>query len=92
MIFLRPIIIRAPEDAYRVTVDRYEYLRGYTRGEGPEREGIYDRLEPTPPTTPTPPRPSSAPLAPPPQAAPVQPPAAPPATPLAPPPAPPAAR
>jgi general secretion pathway protein D len=92
MIFLRPIIIRAPEDAYRVTVDRYEYLRGYTRGEGPEREGIYDRLEPTPPTTPTPPRPSSAPLAPPPQAAPVQPPAAPPATPLAPPPAPPAAQ
>jgi len=98
MIFLRPIIIRAPEDAYRVTVDRYEYLRGYTRGEGPEREGIYDRLEPSPPTTPTPPRPS-APYAPPPQSAPVQPPAAqppqaapvpppvaPPATPLAPPP------
>ena len=88
MIFLRPIIIRAPEDAYRVTVDRYEYLRGYTRGEGPEREGIYDRLEPTPPTTPTPPRPSAQPLAPiaaPPQAAPVVPPAAPPATPLAPP-------
>jgi len=90
MIFLRPIIIRAPEDAYRVTVDRYEYLRGYTRGEGPEREGIYDRLEPVQPTTPTPPRPS-APLAPPPapvappQAAPVPPPAAPPATPLAPP-------
>jgi general secretion pathway protein D len=50
MIFLRPVIIRAPEDAYRVTVDRYEYLRGYTRGEGPEREGIYDRLEPLPPS------------------------------------------
>ena len=91
MIFLRPIIIRAPEDAYRVTVDRYEYLRGYTRGEGPEREGIYDRLEPSPPTTPTPPRPSTplapppAPIAPPPQAAPAPPPAAPPAAPLAPP-------
>jgi len=88
MIFLRPIIIRAPEDAYRVTVDRYEYLRSYTRGEGPEREGIYDRLEPTPPTQPTPPRPSSAPLAPPP-AVPVPQPAvpAPQAEPLAPPPA-----
>lgn len=50
MIFLRPVIIRAPEDAYRVTIDRYDYLRGYTRGEGPEREGIYDRLEPVPPS------------------------------------------
>jgi len=52
MIFLRPVIIRAPEDAYRVTVDRYEYLRGYTRGEGQERESIYDRLEPAPPPPP----------------------------------------
>ncbi|HUL92529.1 MAG TPA: type II secretion system secretin GspD [Burkholderiales bacterium] len=49
MIFLRPVIIRSPEDSYRVTVDRYEYLRGYTRGEGPERENIYDRLEPAQP-------------------------------------------
>jgi general secretion pathway protein D len=74
MIFLRPVIIRAPEDAYRVTVDRYEYLRGYTRGEGPERENIYDRLEPVPPSPPPPPRaPDPAPLAPPP-AAPVAPP------------------
>jgi general secretion pathway protein D len=80
MIFLRPIIIRAPEDAYRVTVDRYEYLRGYTRGEGPEREYIYDRLEPAQPAPPAPPppRPAPAPLAPPPsapQAAPSEPPA-----------------
>ena len=50
MIFLRPVIIRAPEDSYRVTIDRYDYLRGYTRGEGPEREGIYDRFEPVPPS------------------------------------------
>jgi general secretion pathway protein D len=49
MIFLRPVIIRSNEDSYRVTVDRYEYLRGYTRGEGSEREDIYDRLEPAPP-------------------------------------------
>ena len=64
MIFLRPVIVRAPEDAYRVTVDRYDYLRGYTRGEGPEREGIYDRFEPAPPG-PSAPRPRSDPLAPP---------------------------
>jgi len=55
MIFLRPVIIRSVDDGYRVTVDRYEYLRGYTRGEGPEREGIYDRMEPVPPTPSAPP-------------------------------------
>src|SRR6267378_3092128 len=52
MIFLRPVIIRSVEDGYRVTQDRYEYLRGYTRGEGPEREDIYDRMEPVPPVPP----------------------------------------
>ena len=52
MIFLRPVIIRSVEDGYRVTQDRYEHLRGYTRGEGPERENIYDRMEPVPPAPP----------------------------------------
>src|SRR5467141_1522051 len=52
MIFLRPVIIRSVEDGYRVTQDRYEYLRGYTRGEGPEREDIYDRMEPAAPVPP----------------------------------------
>ncbi len=60
MIFLRPVIIRSPEDSYRVTQDRYDYLRGYTRGEGPEREDIYDRMEPAPPVPPREP-PSRAP-------------------------------
>jgi general secretion pathway protein D len=55
MIFLRPVIIRSVEDGYRVTQDRYEYLRGYTRGEGPEREDIYDRMEPVPPVPREPP-------------------------------------
>src|SRR5467141_687383 len=52
MIFLRPVIIRSADESYRVTQDRYEYLRGYTRGEGPEREDIYDRMEPVPPDPP----------------------------------------
>jgi len=55
MIFLRPVIIRSADDSYRVTQDRYEYLRGYTRGEGPEREDIYDRMEPVPPVPREPP-------------------------------------
>jgi len=66
MIFLRPVIIRSPEDAYRVTIDRYEYLRNYTRGEGPERENIYDRIEPVQPMLALPPPPGPAPSAPPP--------------------------
>src|SRR6266446_1565072 len=52
MIFLRSVIIRSADDGYRVTQDRYEYLRGYTRGEGPEREDIYDRMEPAQPGPP----------------------------------------
>ncbi len=55
MIFLRPVIIRSADDGYRVTQDRYEYLRGYTRGEGPEREDIYDRMEPAAPVPREPP-------------------------------------
>jgi len=70
MIFLRPVIIRSPEDAYRVTIDRYEYLRNYTRGEGPERENIYDRLEPTQPMLALPPPPSAPPPGPSPSAPP----------------------
>jgi general secretion pathway protein D len=60
MIFLRPVIIRSVEDGYRVTVDRYEYLRGYTRGEGPERENIYDRMEPVLPSPADRPQPESS--------------------------------
>jgi general secretion pathway protein D len=72
MIFLRPVIIRSADDGYRVTQDRYEYLRGYTRGEGPEREDIYDRLEPA---VPAPPReaPARAPAQDPPAAPPAKP-------------------
>ena len=80
MIFLRPVIIRSAEDSYRVTTDRYDYLRAYTRGEGREREGIYDRLEPVPPAPPQgapPPASGAAPRPPAVEAAPAPPPAAP---------------
>jgi general secretion pathway protein D len=52
MIFLRPVIVRSAEDSYRVTSDRYDYLRAFTRGEGEEREAIFDRLEPVSPSEP----------------------------------------
>jgi len=65
MVFLRPVIIRSADDSFHLTTDRYEYMRSYTRGESPEREGIYDRLkpaQPVPPATPeiAPPAPSGA--------------------------------
>ncbi|HYT87046.1 MAG TPA: type II secretion system protein GspD, partial [Burkholderiales bacterium] len=72
MVFLRPVIIRSADDSYRVTADRYDYLRAFTRGEGEEREAIFDRLEPlqpgppaAPPQTPeqNPPGPPSSPPA-----------------------------
>jgi general secretion pathway protein D len=49
MIFLRPVIVRSADDSYRVTTDRYDYLRAFTRGEGEEREAIFDRMEPVVP-------------------------------------------
>jgi len=49
MVFLRPVIIRSADDSYRVTTDRFDYLRSYTRGESAEREALFDRMEPAPP-------------------------------------------
>ncbi len=52
MIFLRPVIVRSAADTYRVTADRYDYLRAFTRGEGEEREALFDRMEPVQPVPP----------------------------------------
>ncbi len=66
MVFLRPVIIRSADDSFRVTTDRYDYLRAYTRGEGEEREAIFDRLVPVQPApaAPKPPAPGAAPAQP----------------------------
>jgi general secretion pathway protein D len=63
MVFLRPVIIRSADDSFRVTTDRYDYLRAYTRGEGEEREQIFDRMLPArpEPAAPRPPAPGAAP-------------------------------
>ena len=56
MVFLRPVIVRSPEEGYRVTLDRYDYLRLNTQFEGADREAIFNRLAPAAPgATPTPP-------------------------------------
>jgi general secretion pathway protein D len=66
MVFLRPVIIRSADDSYRVTTDRYDYLRSRTRGDDEEREAIFDRMEPAPPepAAPKPPAPGVAPAPP----------------------------
>jgi general secretion pathway protein D len=55
MIFLKPTIIRSPEGNYRVTTDRYDYIRA----QGVESEGVpqLDRLRPAPPPPPKAPEP-----------------------------------
>jgi general secretion pathway protein D len=57
MVFLRPTIVRTAEDGYRVTVDRYEYLRAKTQEFDEERAGRIERLAPVPVA----PRPKAAP-------------------------------
>jgi general secretion pathway protein D len=48
MVFLRPTIVRTIEDGYRVTVDRYEYLRAKTQDFDEVRAGRIERLAPVP--------------------------------------------
>jgi len=47
MVFLRPVIIYGPNDAYATTSDRYHYLRGYVRDKG--REDLMNRFLPAVP-------------------------------------------
>jgi len=47
MVFLRPVIIYGPNDAYATTADRYHYLRGYVRDKN--REDMMDRFTPAAP-------------------------------------------
>jgi general secretion pathway protein D len=47
MIFLRPVIIYGPNDSYRVTADRYDYLRA--QGRDIKRDQMMNRLAPAQP-------------------------------------------
>jgi general secretion pathway protein D len=44
MIFLRPVVIRGPEAGYRVSADRYDYIRGHADNDE-QRRGL-DRIAP----------------------------------------------
>jgi general secretion pathway protein D len=51
MVFLRPVIIHTPQDAYRLTTDRYEYLHAQAV-DAMERPQLLERFKPTPPPPP----------------------------------------
>lgn len=55
MVFLRPTILRTIDDSYRLSSDRYEFIRGKTSTQ--ERSDIMNRLIPA---APPPPKPSSS--------------------------------
>jgi general secretion pathway protein D len=48
MVFLRPVVIRTPDDGFRLTSDRYEYLRAQTKTK-PQEEAL-DRIAPRRPS------------------------------------------
>jgi len=53
MVFLRPIIVRAPEDTYGFTANRYEHIRAIQKSTAREETPLLENFKPTLPT-PTP--------------------------------------
>lgn len=49
MVFLRPTIIRNADDGYRMTTDRYDYMRLQGRETDPERAQLLERFQPEAP-------------------------------------------
>jgi general secretion pathway protein D len=49
LVFLRPVIVRTPEDGYNVTTDRYYYMRAQDQDKVKERADMLDRFIPTKP-------------------------------------------
>jgi general secretion pathway protein D len=50
MIFLRPVVIRGPDDGFRHTTDRYDYLRAQPLN--PQQKDALDRISPRRPAAP----------------------------------------
>lgn len=59
MVFLRPTIVRSSDDGYRVTVDRYDYLRTRTQDFDEERRALIERVAPVVPAAKPPASPES---------------------------------
>jgi general secretion pathway protein D len=53
LVFLRPQIVHTPEEGYRVTLDRYEYLRWQTGLASGARAAQIERFAPAPPAATT---------------------------------------
>lgn len=60
MIFLKPTILRSADEGYRVTSDRYEYIRAQGREPDQDRVQMLERFKPAPPPA-EPPKPAKPP-------------------------------
>ncbi len=49
MVFLRPIIVRAPQDSYNFTTSRYEHIRAVQRSFNKEESPMLEGFKPVPP-------------------------------------------
>ncbi len=53
LVFLRPTILRSADDGYRVTTDRYDYIRAQAKETDSARNRLLDRFTPQLPTAKT---------------------------------------
>ncbi len=58
MVFLRPVIVRAPDDTYHFTANRYEHMRAVEKAASKEESPMLESFKPSV-LPPKPPRPSS---------------------------------
>jgi general secretion pathway protein D len=49
MVFLRPTILRTVDDSFRMTTDRYDYIRAIDKQQNKDRDVLLDRLKPMKP-------------------------------------------
>ena len=49
MVFLRPVIVRSPQDSYNFTTSRYEYIRALERLTGKENAPLLENFKPVKP-------------------------------------------
>jgi general secretion pathway protein D len=49
MVFLRPTILRSVDDSFRMSADRYDYIRAQSKERDQQRLDLLDRLKPTAP-------------------------------------------
>ena len=49
MVFLRPIIVRNPQDSYGFSTNRYDYMQGVKKAATKDKAPLLDNFKPMPP-------------------------------------------